>query len=303
MKYFISVLPFLFLSTHSYALVDYTESTPIAAPSKKAAARRPIIQRAAPRKSTKANSKSGMLDFDFMYRQVDVNQEAANGKVSFIGLKGHIQTNYNLFLDFDYWGAASDSSDLTEANGYQKGNPKLILGFNWLRFGKAEEMSTIDLYVGGQFSGKSDFASSRTDKIVGVETSKRFYDFALAIGYEYIITGQAKGDETSIGNIQNLKASLGWVVSPDIQFAIDANNYTIGDDLDGDSNNKLSEKISFASVSPVMHLGISPSISLKMGATFRTKKAKQIDQMQAAKLWSLPGLYGNSLFVGLNLAI
>jgi hypothetical protein len=303
MKYLIFSLTLSFISQNTLALVDYTESSSVSIPVQRKAAPRPVIQRAAPRAATKNSTRSGMLDFDLGYRQVDVNHDIAQGKATFLELKGHLQTQYNLYLDFNYWGASSDDSSLAEGAGYQKGNPRVVLGFNWLRFGKAEEMATIDLYVGGEFSGNTEFSSSRTDKIAGIETSKRFYNFALALGYEYVLTGTAKDEEVNIGNISNLKASLGWVVSPDIQFAIEANNYTIADDKNNESAYKLREKVSFASVTPMMNLGISPLISLKMGATFRTKKAKHVDQLLAAKLWSLPGVYGNSLFVGLNVAI
>jgi len=302
MKFSLCLLATLFVSNNTFALVDYTETSPIARPAKKAAAR-PVIQRAAPRKAVRSNSGSRFLDFDLGYRQVNVGQSNLDGKVSFLEFKGHIQTKYNLFLDFSYWGASGDSIGLSSQTGYQKGNPQVVLGFNWLRFGKAEEMSTVDLYVGGKFSGKSDFSTTRTDKIAGIETSKRFYDFALALAYEYTITGAPADDELSIGNMQNLKASLGWVVSPDIQFVVEANNYTINDDKDGNQPLKLEEKVSFASISPMVNLGISPSISMKMGATFRTKKAKQAEKLILAKLWDLPGAYGNSLFVALNFSI
>ncbi|MCR9204934.1 MAG: hypothetical protein NXH75_10170, partial [Halobacteriovoraceae bacterium] len=187
--------------------------------------------------------------------------------------------------------------------GFQAGNPEVILGFNWLQFGKKADLATVDLFGGLSFGQKdSDFATERTDKIVGISTAKRFHTLAVGLGYEYRMTGTGSENEMRIGNISKLSASLGWVVSKDIRFLVEGSTFKIGRGNDEFANFILDEDISFSSVKPQLQLKIGPMIDLTLGAQFRTRRLKQ-GALTSARLWGLDAAYGNSVFSGLSFSI
>ncbi|MBY0416286.1 MAG: hypothetical protein K2Q18_19080, partial [Bdellovibrionales bacterium] len=203
----------------------------------------------------------------------------------------------NVFLDASYWSASGDT-------GRANGNPKIILGFNWLRFGNPSDEARLDIYGGVKLSASSKLGSSRTDKIVGAETTKRFGTFGLGIGYDMSIVGTpGNAEENSVGNINRLTISGGWMVSQDIQFEVEAENFTINVGADESRSNRLKEKVSFSTLSPKLNLKIVPAVNLEMGARFRMKKAKEEANLMAAKVFDLHGANSNSLFAGLNISL
>lgn len=299
----------LLLTNHSYALVDYSESEPSSAPT-------PVKQiqaRPAPRAVNTVTAQaagrsnytpSGMFFLQTEYGSHSVNAGDKKADLQTMKFYGRFETNYNIFIDATYTMLQTSDSILAEDGGWQQGNPQILVGLNWLRFGAPAEMASIDFIGGARMSSSSELGSSRLDKIVGLETSKRFNMFALGLGYELNLTGTAKEEsEMKIGNIHHLKASLGWQASPDIRFAVDGGTVTIGSANENDTGLVLSEDVKYSYVSPKLNLGLGPMVSLTMGATFRTRRAKDESQLIAAKLWHLPGLYGNSLFAGLELSI
>jgi hypothetical protein len=301
----ISVIALL-ITQYTYALVDYSEVEG-AAPTVKARpkAQVPTIKRNAPR-AAKAANKGGpsSIELSTMFEQHSVNGETVTGDINKVSFAGHFQTQYNLYLDFSYWAASNDLNTFEGVSDYEKGRPEFILGFNWLRFGAVQEMATVDIYGGATFKGSKEIASTRTDKIVGVETSKRFHSLAIALGYEYVLAGTpSDSQELTIGDISTLKTSIGWMVSGDISFVLEGGMVSIGDATSSDSAYKLTEETKFSYLKPTAILGLSPFISLEMGGVFRTRTAKDIDTLVDAKLWNVPGAYGNSLFAGLKFSI
>jgi hypothetical protein len=296
-----------FISHNSLALVDYSNvegsSSSFKPNNRPKAANK--IKRNAP-KAARAATKSGPTSFELLtsFEQQDVSGDATTGDISKVSFQGHFQTQYNLYLDFSYWAASNGLSTHEGPSSYDKGRPEFILGFNWLRFGAIQEMATVDIYGGATFAGSEEIASTRTDKIIGVETSKRFYNFAIAIGYEYVISGTPKNsEELTIGNINTLKTTLGWVVSGDISFVLEGGMVSIDNAQSSESSYKLLEDSKFSYLRPSVNLGLSPTISLEMGGVFRTRSAKDVDTLVDAKLWNVPGAYGNSLFAGLKFSI
>ncbi|CBW26762.1 putative exported protein [Halobacteriovorax marinus SJ] len=312
-KYLAPVLA-LGLSLNSHALVDYSETegsgTPATRPAPARAAAAPIIKRNAP---TQAGAKSGASlfggNFELMalYDHQSLNLDQGSGSFQKLSLSGHFQTQYNLYMDFAYWAATSElrnSDGVDESLENEKGRLKFILGFNWLRFGKAQEMATVDIFGGAYLKGSGGVASTRTDKVVGIETSKRFYNFALALGYEYHLTGTPDAEsESAIGNIGILKTSFGWMVSNDISFSLEGGMVNIASAEDTDRVNKIEEESKFSYIKPTLILGLSPSVALEMGGVFRTRRAHNTNSLVSARLWNIPGAYGNSLFAGLKLSI
>jgi hypothetical protein len=311
---FLSLMFFLLLiiPRPSSALVDYSEAdAPMMTPPKPAP--RPSFARKRPATQSKAklplaqagqSAPSGWINFAANYETLNYQQETGESKVNFINIATKLNTPYNLYLDLDYWMASSSDEELTTTSSQQAGNPRAVIGFNWLNFGKAAEQTTVDLFVGASVkTTNSDFGSSRTDQIFGVETTKAFYSFILGLGYELRLTGTPGNlNESDIGNIQRMTAVLGWNLSSDIKMLLEANYVTIGSS-DDSGRASLSEKVSFGMITPSLYLGITPFVDLELGARFRTKRAPQSDEFVNAKVWQYKGSYGNSIFAGLNVSM
>lgn len=296
------------LSTKVMGLVDYSDSSDESIPATKVIRPKIIPRPAATSVASNTTSSnyapSGMFFLQTEYGNQSVNSGAKKADVQTMKFYGRFETNYNIFVDASYMMLQTSDSFLANDSGWQSGNPQVLIGLNWLRFGAPSEMASVDFVGGVRTSSSSELGSSRLDKIVGIETSKRFSMFALGIGYELNLTGSAESEEEmEIGNIQNLKASLGWQASPDIRFALDGGTVTIGKSDDQGAKLALNEDVKYSYVSPKLNLTLGPVVNLTMGATFRTRRAKDEISLVPAKLWHLPGLYGNSLFAGLELAI
>lgn len=277
----------------AHALVDYTETT--VGTEDKGPANKSMQKMSRPAGPSTAKSLTWKADFSFASNYEAM--EIANKKYGVVNFGTHVQTPMNVYLDASYWTASGDG---ISANG----NPKIILGFNWLRFGGPADEARVDIYGGVKLASSSKLGSSRTDKIVGAETTKRFGTFGLGIGYDMTLVGTPKNsEENAIGNIARLSVSGGWMVSQDIQFEIEAENFTINAASDTSRSNRLSEKASFSTLSPKLNLSLAPAVNLELGARFRMKKAKEESNLMQAKVFDLHGANTNSLFAGLNITI
>lgn len=277
------------LSFNAYALVDYSEPVNEPGPATKSSTK---IQ------SPRQESKSSLIwKSDFSLSTNYESTEISGEKIGVLNFNTHLQTPFNIYLDMSYWQAQAKT-------GSQSGNPKFILGFNWLRFGSPSEEARLDIYGGARFAGSSEMASSRTDKIFGVETTKRFGTFGLGLGYDMTMTGAPKKEtDMGLGNIHRIVVSGGWMVSNDIQFEVELENFKVNPATDSSRANRLTEKVSFSTLSPKLNLMIVPAVNLEMGARFRTNKPKTEQSLSSAKLFDLHGAYSNSLFAGLHFNI
>lgn len=274
------------------ALVDYSNT--VGGVEEKAPSNKSVQRMSAPASSGGGRGLSWKSDFSFTTNYESL--EIGDNKYGVLNLNAHIQTPMNIYIDASYWNANGNE-------GSSSGNPRLILGFNWLRFGSPSDEAKLDIYGGAKLSSSSMLGSSRTDKIVGAETTKRFGTFGIGIGYDMTLTGNPKNsEEHAIGNIGRLTISGGWMVSQDIQFEVEAENFSIAA---GDESraNRLQEKVSFSTLSPKLNLGLAPAVNLELGARFRMKKAKEESNLMAAKVFDLHGAHSNSLFAGLNITL
>ena len=286
-KLLFTTTPLFLFSLNAFALVDYTESN--------SDTKNATNKSSAQIQSVKSDSKSLIWKSDFSmttsYEALEINSD----RVGVLNLNTHLQTPFNVYLDASYWNAQSHG-------GSQNGNPKMILGFNWLRFGNPSDEARFDFYGGAKLKGSSELASSRTDKIFGVETTKRFGTFGLGLGYDVTLTGSpSKSNDMSIGNINRISISGGWMVSNDIQFECEIENFKINQSSESSRSNYLQKSVAFSTLSPKLNLTIVPAVSLEMGARFRMNKPKSDQDLALAKIFDLHGAYSNSLFAGLNL--
>lgn len=276
----------------AFALVDYSETVSAPEPSKSPSSGVRSMQKMPER----AGQKSLTWKADYSLITNYESMEIEGQKFGVMNIAAHIQTPFDVFFDASYWNASGEQSS-------QAGNPRFLLGFNWLRLGSPSEEARFNLYGGARLPSSSALGSSRTDKIFGVETTKRFGTFGLGIGYEMTLTGTPKRqDEQAIGNITRLSVSGGWMVSNDIQFEVEAENFKIAK-ASGSHASALGEDVSFSTLSPKLNLGLFPALNLELGARFRLKKAKEGLGLLNAGVFDLHGAHTNSLFAGLNLSI
>lgn len=249
-------------------------------------------------KSSSENGNRGLawksdLSFTSHYESMDIKGE----KYGVLKFDTHVQTPANIFFNASYWHAQTGKTN-------SSGNPKLVLGFNWLKFGSPSDEAKLDLYAGVKLKSNSLLGSSRTDKVFGIETTKRFGTFGLGIGYDLTMVGRAGSiDEMAIGNINRLVVSGGWMVSQDIQFELELENFKVTNSSDTGVVNRLKENVSFSTFSPKLNLGLAPAINLEMGARYRIKKAQESANLINGRVFDLNGANANSLFAGLNLTI
>lgn len=232
---------------------------------------------------------------DVGVESLDVNR--GSEKVNFTRVNGFYQFPFSVYLDMSYWWASSMDTDIAPTKSdLQKGNGTFIAGFNWFRIGNPENMAGLDIYGGLRVGEKkSDFASSRTDKIFGVEALKRFYSFALGLTYQMDIVGAPKTTtEKPIGNVQTLGAALAWAATDDIAFEFEAKRYMVSDAGRG-------PQVKWSQLTPQLNLSISRVIELQFGARFLTQALTDNHLDFAKRLWVLDGAYGNSIFAKLKI--
>lgn len=300
------------LTLNSFALVDYSDPAENMSQTP-AVQTAPRVQKVGPTSAKKSQSSQGSffsnyLEFSssFASHKYNVNSEVGSysKKYESLDLKGQISTDYDVFLAFEQSFYSGKSSNDGQNVSNERGNPLIILGFNWLEFGSPSEALTIDLTLGARLSTKGEFATTRTDKLIGFETSKRFYNVAFGFGYDYILTGPAKEiSEMDIGNISNLYAKLGVVVSGDIKFLLTAVNSEVKASDDTNRESYLKKSIKYSYVKPEIVLTMGRSVDLSLGAVFQTRRPKQENIKDNLNLWSQTGLYGNSLMAGLGFSL
>ncbi|EQC46346.1 hypothetical protein [Bacteriovorax sp. Seq25_V] len=296
----------LILSLNSYALVDYSDPSESAAPVVKRSA--PVAAKAVNRSSARQSAPSRgfdrYLELSTSFASLDYANDQRAGKVDELLVKGKIETDYNIFLKFEQPFYSGKYQDDQKSVSNERGNASLILGINWFEYGSTSDAITIDLHGGAILGGSGEFTSKRTDKVVGVETSKRFYNFALSLGYELTLTGDSSDDkEQDIGNIGTMKAQLGWLVSNDISFVLTGATVTVNKSNNDSKANGLAKELKFAYVRPEVILGLGGGVDLTLAGLFRTRRVSSEDISSQLKLWNAPGLYGNSISAGLSFSI
>lgn len=299
------------ISPEALALVDYSE-VENATPNRPRKAK--VVKRSNPNKVSSSQVRtssrssyrpSGMFDLEIGYTTVDLDTASHTGKVNVTEFNGHFETGASIYFDAKYWMADSNDVTLSQSGSTQTGNPEVTMGFNWLAFGSGGNMTNIDLLLGARFKASdSELGSTRTDKIIGVNTVKGFNQFALGLGYKLYMTGTPdKETELVIGNIQKLTATFGWMVSNDIQFELEGAAWKINAGESTVKPNVLAEGDSFGVITPQLGLKLAPMVKLNLGASFVSSRSKQKDVLTGANLWDINGLYGSSIHAALNISI
>ena len=288
-----------------WALVDYTEQEYEKVPQIQTSSGNPKPMSV---NTTSISSKQNGGNFisafslgnSFESQKININEQTK--KVDKYNFNLFIQSGYNIFMNANFWMAKTDSEMISSNAKTQNGNPTIKLGFNWLRFGNQTELATVDIFGGMMLKGHSDFASSRNDQLLGIETTKRFHQMAFGLGYEYRITGDpANPVETMVGNISKFQVAMGWKVSGDINLSLEANYIKVQGTDSPLKESLLYKGFNYGYVTPKMSLALSQLVGIDLGGNFRTKKVLIDESILQAHLWELQGLYGNSIFAGLNI--
>ena len=299
-----------FISGQLMALVDYTgeagqiterenaRKAPVAAFRKNTVSRPPSSDASPP------GATENQLRFDAGVESLSVDSFGTKDKI-FRQIAGLFwKTPYSFYLSARYW-YASDAG-FGEVSDSGRGNPQFKMGFNWFEWGDFARRVSVDLVAGYSFAMiNSDWAASRDDVSVAMETSKRFGGFLIGFGYEYIMTGAPKRvEETDPGDIQKFSGGIGWVVSHDISFALQGATVRIGEgDRHGRPGGALKRDLSFAFVSPKLLLMLSKSVEVEMAGIFRVNRSQDRHDLDGVRLLDIEGAQGNSIYASLGITI
>ncbi len=296
----------LLFTSYSYSLVDYTDYDASSVRTSRKSVKRSAKNNSISKRRTARRSTSGKkyLDFSTSFSNSKFDTISRSGKFDRLDFKASMATDYDLYLDVEYPMFSGRVYNDQDETSYQAGNPLVLMGLNWLQFGGRGEALNLDLEVGFRLSGSGEFASGRTDKIIGVSTSKRLGNVGLSFGYHYIFTGTSDKElESDIGNIAKVAFEAGWVVSSDIAFMIKAQNISLSKSDDLGRAIRLNETIKYSTITPKLQLQLASSVKMFMQAVFRMRRPKQEFLSGNLGLWHLDGLYGNSLSAGLGFDI
>lgn len=300
--------------TEAYALVDYSEpeSTGSAVSRSSAPPKRVVKRTAAPGQARSKSSGPSILGGKFKlktnYLSESLETDDINAKFTKVNFSASYSLNPSVYFETNYQVISTDDEMLAETSGYQKGNPELTVGVNWLQFGNQADNTRVDLLLGNRWAQSgSDFASSRNDILLGIQTVKKMSNFFIGIGYDLDLTGKPKeSDEMTIGKIHTIKAGLGLMVTNDINASIFARRVTVkssgesSEDEDAASLNLESDLV-FTTLNPELGLMVTPYANVKLGGHFRTKRVDYDSSYQAIKLPKYNSLWGNSIYAGLDL--
>lgn len=284
----------LMMATSAYAIVDYSETVPVPQSETRVREAQKAIRKEAP---TRNSSGRG---FGFSLLSSFHNQSMpGEGKFNKTSVELNIETPVNVWFNGSFWQGSGSGFSNQELNKSHKGNPEVKMGFNFLQVGTREDLATMDIYGGAELSSQSKLASSRTDQIYGLDISKRFVDLALGLGYELRTTGKVKNTEDyDLGNIQRIKATFGWMVSPDIQFQTDFITTSVGV---GEGTNALPSKMQYSTLAPRLNLKLASVVNFTMGADFLIQRPKSEINALALKINSYAPT-GTTLVAGLGLS-
>lgn len=284
------------LCANSWALVDYSEAVPVNQSAIKTNSGDKNTRKELPA-SRASNSQNG---FSFGVATEFSHQSISNEiKLNRTSLMLNIETPMNVWFKGSYWQTQAAGFSDADLNVTHKGNPEFLVGFNFLQVGTREDLATMDIYGGAELSAQSQLASSRTDQIYGIDLSKRFLDFALGLAFELRTTGKTKNTEDyDLGNIQRVKATLGWMVSNDIQFQSDFVTTSIGV---GEGANALASKVQYSTLAPRLNLKLASLVDFTLGADFLIQRPKSEVNSLKLKINSFAPT-GTSLVAGLGLS-
>ncbi|MCK6596270.1 MAG: hypothetical protein L6Q33_13800 [Bacteriovoracaceae bacterium] len=169
---------FLLGSFNVFALVDYSE--PVAVPEKKAVPKAELSSEAA---KGSANSVGSGPSFSLVKAFSDLfgNLKFAStiglgnrveelpelAKYNKYTFDMRIESNFHFFFQGKYWiGEGKRFNDNAYNKQSQRGNPELVLGFNFLKIGSAADLATMDLWAGMELPSSSLLAHSRKDQLL-----------------------------------------------------------------------------------------------------------------------------------------
>ena len=214
-------------------------------------------------------------------------------------LEARVKADPGIYIDASYW-HTSKGRNTEESTISKKGNPTIKIGLNWLELGSPVDRAIVNVYGGMMFSARNSLlASTRTDKIIGLETFKRFNQFLAGMAFELRLTGNPQDHEMNIGDMHTFKGALRWMASPDILFTMEAAATTI---RPGETTAVLrnDQKIFFSWLSPKLDLTLSPFVRFNMGARFQVKRTHLVPTL---RIWNMKAAYGNSIFAGLSFSL
>jgi len=198
--------------------------------------------------------------------------------------------------------------DFSQGSKKGFGNSEVYLGLNWFNWSNPNQEShgIFDFFFGLSLPGKGDFASTRTDKIFGIITQKKFQKVLASLGGSLTLTGETNNSSTkekSLGNISRLWAQLGLSLTDDISWKVKYHYVTIGKSSKANNESagagvtaetsSLQRDLYLGIVEIMLQLHYSSIFEMGLFASFHTKPAPE--ETKTLGLWNQAQLVDNLL--------
>ena len=109
-----------------------------------------------------------------MIESIDVESFSPHENTSFYKLNVYYRPQTDLYMKMGLFSGSTDSLNLGQGLS-KEGNLDFRIVANWLSWSNGSFSSKLDLLAGVSLKeSSSNFGSSRTDKIIGFETSRNF---------------------------------------------------------------------------------------------------------------------------------
>jgi len=288
-------------STSIWALTDYTDPTPQAAP------QIPSKSKSRPVETVQSTNRSydlrkASVDMGTRWALLQIESVNPNKSVSMYSIYSSFKTIYGITLDALYWASEQNSLNSSRANSLQRGRGLLNLNFNWLNFNDSLGLTTLDLLGGVALKGRKEtLGSTRTDSHVGLELGKGIGALRSSLGYRYLFHGKASDSgELTIGNGHHVWAMVSYSFNDSVTLGAEYRGYQIGKGKDGF---RLENNANFSNIESKAQMKVAESTSLILAHSFivsRVDQSVRTDLLQA-KIWEYEGAYGSTTSLTLNI--
>jgi hypothetical protein len=279
MKNTLKIVIGLILSLDSYALVNYSKSN----------SKQSVIEvRSDKNKRSFRGEKASSIVFD-------LESETFTNKLSrdkFDLYKLHLGSN--LFNGVNFYLKSEIGKENNNEESFSFGNSELITMIDWIGH-RGQGSANLYVIAGFVFPGSNEgIGHDRNDQVLGLVTQRNFGMMTASASFVHYFLGDS--ETTSLSAYDKAELKLNYSFSPIVKIGLDVSFVnTVG--LVNDS-----EKQAFTEYSPYLHIGLTRSTNLKLGAKYASKNL-EAGSFENFKQWDIGSFTGNSIYASLGFSI
>ncbi len=226
--------------------------------------------------------------FDVKLENKTVNKK--NEKENLASTSFSVETPYEAYIDLHHLAQVKKGKSVAG---------KVTFGLHWLTTASTNSIIGLDFYGAHFFPTiKEKGYSSKSENSIGLETSKNLGRFLFAFNAEAsFLDNPSVTDEAFVEKIYKVGGGIGLVISQDIRFSMEVNNFK----LMGIKSQDSPSSSSYLSISPKLSLLILPRTNLHLGLTIPTGNNLSDETKEKLAFSHLDGFYGRSINIGTNI--